>query len=673
MLCWTRDQKPQDDGDAWMAQQLRHMRDKLDIKNKLNDDLAMQLRKAERELEDFGDVRSSLASLNSELRITTAAHDVAREEASRLRQFLKVEEEACKAARENAALLLHEGDRCDSAELEHLQTLASALPKGMTVYELREAIDALSALPEDMTVEDLAQAHQDALARIEALRVELEQEREVHNGTVQQLQRSRAQTDETVTELKMISDNLEQREEDFLTIQFEMVAWQNQFRDQVQLVMENADSFQWASEELADKDEKIEEALVQLGEQKSKQDELLAQMNNMSEQLHSKVAELTQEREGGRAACKAVEEQMTTVVSRLEKERDDLAVELEMIRTDSVSKTTRLEKDREALAADLEKARKELTMCTRTMAQMEKDRGTLAAELDRVRAEMQRRLEWEADACERALSEPVKDAMWDSPLRSGPGSPKTPICAKKNQELEQMLHSEEVGLARLRARLADTALSPPLSDRTLGSAAKQNEPEQEPTGKEASAPVQDQQLQEQLDVQAKKLTDLTAALERSRLLERQAWDRAEEYKSALMENGGGPDSFLVAAPRGISREETGMSIAQIIRESSCTERLGNADGESVQLTISSILIAVQLSLPNAGAALLQVAPWQTRSDFHTVVEEFLEEHKLKNIFLESLVKYLEDAEDGASKFPVLLEAELTEVYSRYHEGTTATI
>ncbi|CAJ1376510.1 unnamed protein product [Effrenium voratum] len=64
-------------------------------------------------------------------------------------------------------------------------------------------------------------------------------------------------------ELRNLSDGLEAKEEEMLDIQFSMVELQNRCLDQGALVEENADAFQKASEELAEKEEAREELPVE--------------------------------------------------------------------------------------------------------------------------------------------------------------------------------------------------------------------------------------------------------------------------------------------------------------------------------------------------------------------------------------------------------------------------
>eukprot|EP00434_Breviolum_minutum_P041590 symbB.v1.2.036999.t1/scaffold5351.1/size28190/4 len=100
---------------------------------------------------------------------------------------------------------------------------------------------------------------------LERLREELGRERELHREASRLLHGLQGQRDEKVRdlqeELRNLSDGLAQKEEDMLNIQFSMAELQNRCLDQGVLVEENADAFQKASEELAEKEEALENAI----------------------------------------------------------------------------------------------------------------------------------------------------------------------------------------------------------------------------------------------------------------------------------------------------------------------------------------------------------------------------------------------------------------------------
>lgn len=181
------------------------------------------------------------------------------------------------------------------------------------------------------------------------------------------------------------------------------------------------------------------------------------------------------------------------------------------------------------------------------------------------------------------------------------------------------------------------------------------------------------------------VSDLTAALERSRLCERQAIERAQEYRTSLeLHLEFGAEGFLAAAPpgnetplsplsvgtvtklaRGFSRRTVSGDDFDAWRGVSASVAAAGAEAAD-EVALPSVLIAVELDLgQRAGMATLRVAPWQTRSDFDAVVREFLGKHRVKPVFTEALVKYLEEVENQASTFPAYVKADLAELYSVY--------
>lgn len=381
---------------------------------------------------------------------------------------------------------------------------------------------------------------------VETLKDELLQERESHRETTMLLEASKERHARKFTdlqqELKNVSAGLEQKEEDILSISFSMVELQNRLRDQGRLVMENADAFQIASEELADKDEALEKAVA-------RQQELLKEMNSVSSELEAKVAKLTQELDGSKASYQALQEQTCSVIRSLEAHRDKLIEELQK---------TKLE------------------------------------------------------------------------------------AATEISLLKQQLQVFQLG-----SRQAS-------EDQTSSAQAK--------------------------------ISDLSAKLELSRTLERQAADKLKEYKDSVQNIASRRPSLAempvslrsprvstgsrrlslgedgLASPRSpLEREVSGSSVPA--DEDSTPER---KDGPAVVPAVASVLIAVEIDLgPGIGRATLTVAPWQTRSDFDTIVTEFLSHHRVKPVFTQAVVHYLEDIEKQATTFPAMVQASLDEIYSHY--------
>jgi len=167
--------------------------------------------------------------------------------------------------------------------------------------------------------------------------------------------------------------------------------------------------------------------------------------------------------------------------------------------------------------------------------------------------------------------------------------------------------------------------------------------------------------EERLDSSEAKLCDLQAALQRSRLLERQAIERTQELRTKLMiiREFGREDFMNIDVPcDGGDVHGNGNSGLN-----ECIGAAGDLD-EQLGAAVPTVLISVQLALA-AGTATLSVAPWQTRADFESVVNAFLLEHRVRPMFADSLVRYLEQVDDEAVSFPVIVQASLADIYSRF--------
>ncbi|CAE7688992.1 unnamed protein product [Symbiodinium microadriaticum] len=116
-----------------------------------------------------------------------------------------------------------------------------------------------------------------------------------------------------------------------LNIQFSMVELQNRCSDQGALVEENADAFQKASEELAEKEEALEQAV-------QRQQELRQQMSAASTALQGQVRQLSQELEH----CQAAKSTAQSALSRLQDENASLAAQLLQANTEMESLRERL-------------------------------------------------------------------------------------------------------------------------------------------------------------------------------------------------------------------------------------------------------------------------------------------------------------------------------------------
>lgn len=443
---------------------------------------------------------------------------------------------------------------------------------------------------------------------MENLRDECSRGRGLHHEAVSMLRAMQRDREHEVTELAMelgtVSAGLEQKEEDIMTIQFDMVELQNKLREQAQQMTKNSDAFHRASKELAVKDGKLEAATA-------RQEELLAQMNDVSMQLQGKVAQLSQELEQSRGAYQSLDEHTRNVVSRLEAERDALASELERVRAEATADMTAL---REQLRAQ-------------------------EAESARVHAEL----------AHRAIEAQAK-------------------AEQDLQELRKKLQAE------LPSAPGDTALAGERSERDFSTLV--------PTLTQRSTT---EHLEEQLATREAQLQEVAAALERSRLLERQARERVQEYRTSLeLYREFGREEFLAGAvlrpppdlrPESFDCSEsdsqtTDISLAQCGSQGGSTGcstlPFSLAVEEDEGPAVPSVLIAVDVHLGQvAGSAMLTVAPWQTRSDFDAVVRSFLEQHRVKPLFAQALVKFLEEVETEASSFPARIRADLAAIHSRF--------
>ena len=157
------------------------------------------------------------------------------------------------------------------------------------------------------------------------------------------------------------------------------------------------------------------------------------------------------------------------------------------------------------------------------------------------------------------------------------------------------------------------------------------------------------------------------ALERSRALERHALERTQDYRLKLeLFREFGADVF------GTGQEaEGGEAAADAKTEAEEPDVAADADlkrelDEKLGAAIKDVLIGVELNLgPGVGKAMLAVAPWHTRADFESVVDEFLKANRLRPLFAEALVQYLEEIESTAESLPTTVQADIADIYSRY--------
>jgi len=554
----------------WLAQQLKRTRDQLDKKSTLCDELASELRKLEADLNDRdqtnAEVRGQLRAATAELKSGLAAGGAARAiEAigDDKDGVLKKSQETARAAEARAAQLAKENE------------------------ELKEAV----------------------------LR-----ERELHDEAMRLLKAVRSRNDEDVTELQQelqdVASGLEQKEEEILSIQFDMVNLQSNLAEQVKLVSESAEAFKQASEELAQKDERLEQAL-------EKEKELLARISSLQE-LQEKVSKLFEELDGSRAANKALEEQMNAKVNDLQADRDGLAAELARLRGEGVGASS--SSSSSAAAAG----------------------GVVGGAVEGANKKL----------IDLVLSSEFMTNLGER-LRTFPSPRPAPTSADGGTAASSLPHEELLSWLRedLGRRLAMHCPCPPSAS---------SRPPASASDVQAAASCSEDEDSEHADKLLRceaRINELTRALERSRLVERQALERAQEYRTSLaLYREFGHEDFLHAAPR--SSYDGAFEIGDRQGSPNCSFE-DEIDSPSAEVDLPCTLMAINLDLGSGKTAILRVAPWHTRSDFEQVVSEFLAEHKVKPVFGPPLIRYLEQVEEEAFSFPLTVEANLGALYSQY--------
>jgi hypothetical protein len=498
----------------------------------------------------------------------------------------------------------------------------------------------------------------EAAAREAKLQKDLLHERQLYEETfrlfhAQQMERGQ-EVGEVEQEVKALSTDLEQKEEEILSIQFDMVELQNKLQDQVRLVGENAEAYQHATEELADKDQKLESAV-------QRQEELLSQMNDVSGQLKEKISRLSQELEGSRASYQALEEQTRSAVARLEAERDALGEELARVRAERDAEKTALHTElesRDAAAAErcaalesaLRTAQESTQQATRDLEDKTSAESAALARAIAAEAALSVASQREAGLLDELRAEQAKVSAQVEELRLQKQAAEAAACVQQLEASELENHRKE--LASLEAARAEAVRKTWSLQERLSVATEKL------AGKEA-------ELHEQ-----------ATALERSRLLERQARERAQEYRTALeLHREFGSEGFLTASPKSGANDSFPTGAADTGARTGTTtvaaalDRLSSVDetaGEDGEVKLPEVLISVELDIGSrAGSATLSIAPWQTRSDYESVVQEFLQRHRIKAVFADALVAYLEEVEAQAPSFPAMVKADLPDLYSRY--------
>jgi len=557
----------------------------------------------------------------------------------------------------------------------------------------------------------------------------LDQEREINDESARQLQVLRkegsADAQALAQELEQLSGAMEEREEEMMDIQFSMAELQNRLKDQFVLVGENADAFQQASEELADKDEKLTKAVEE-------QEAMVASMNDITEKLQAKIQSLSTELENRKESYRTLEEQTGRLLKKVEEDRDSLASELTRLRAEDARDISDLRAEVERTQAAANVLATELQTSKANAAALHEEwdsrlRQTVAlsdAKLREVEAQAECR---EAELQEELRSLTARHALsarnaqerervlmleknahaaaaqeWSSQLAQAMQS-----ASQQKAYLEGQLSEERASNARMTVELngahegssRSPSKQPPAQDaevmlkqradeceklRNLAHVhalkARQDKEElqaligvEKDRAGQFSAKLSDTQeqvvaLTYKLNSAEAQVMELTASLDRSRLLERQALDRAQEYHSSLqLFREFGHEDFMAAAPRAESMHDDSVVIDDfpIRREPSLV------DGE-LRPAVPQVLMSVELDLggrteKGGKKATLTIAPWQTRADFDQVVQTFLQENRVRPVFADSLVRYLEQLEADASTFPVRVSGSLGDIYNKYFQ------
>jgi len=180
------------------------------------------------------------------------------------------------------------------------------------------------------------------------------------------------------------------------------------------------------------------------------------------------------------------------------------------------------------------------------------------------------------------------------------------------------------------------------------------------------------QAREQQEIANAKAKDSIAALERSKLLERQALERAQEFRMQLeLLREFGHEEFMKPT-YNTGTDEHGGSKAPDDDEAKAEfqpparqSKASKAVDQQMGAAFSSVLIAVELDLGLDRVATISIAPWQSREDFPEVVQAFLQEHRIKPLFKDALVEYLNEVDTQAETYPAMMKANLGDVYSRF--------
>mmetsp|Transcript_46271 Transcript_46271/g.110089 ORF Transcript_46271/g.110089 Transcript_46271/m.110089 type:complete len:888 (-) Transcript_46271:48-2711(-) len=593
-----------------------------------------------------------------------------------------------------------------------------------------ERIAALETQLEELRKEVAAAKDREA-----KMQTQLDQERELHDEAVRQLQVMRKESSANAQmlrqELEQLSGAMEEKEEEIMDISFSFAELQNRLRDQVKLVGENADAFQTAAEELAEKDEK----LTKVQEEQEAMVANIATMNEMSEKLQARIQALSKDLENS----KSCQEQTDTILKKMEADRDSLATELQRVRSEHAAELDDLREERAKMQAAASVLSEELRNSKAYNASLDEVWEARLGQATVLADARIREVQMQAECREAELREELRSSSTRHAHSAQQAAERERLLVLESnahaaaaqewsRELAQAMQNASQEKAILEDELSEVRAS---ADRMAaemqhfsGAAPDMGPDGQSVTGSVQHSPHTEALLKQKMDeveklrglmqIQSQKLRtdtqelnaligvereracqlstklaetqdllasaterlhtseaqviDLAAALDRSRLLERQALERAQDYNSSLqLLREFGHEDFMAAAPRAESMPEE-----ELPRED--TKSQGATLDAELRPAVSPVLMAVELELgvktDKAGGgrkATLTIAPWQTRADFDSVVQEFLQEHRVRAVFAASLVRYLEQLEAQAATFPVTASGNLCDIYNQYFQ------
>eukprot|EP00927_Polykrikos_kofoidii_P015865 TRINITY_DN17103_c0_g1_i1.p1 TRINITY_DN17103_c0_g1~~TRINITY_DN17103_c0_g1_i1.p1 ORF type:complete len:718 (-),score=170.97 TRINITY_DN17103_c0_g1_i1:234-2315(-) len=689
--CWNRGYKDEDDkttaSPLFLSQQLKFIRDQYNSKTMLCNELSGELRRLQVQLDQqarkYQEARNSekaaTASMEaerreykSEIAALQCSNGMVRRKASLDRGDAAndaIAEAAttadmvgadCASAADGSpnsvgAADVAAGTRCrrpreDSSMSPRRGHEAAARAAEARVLELEVQVQATAAAAEarvlelERKVQALRKSAAESSHREAELSEALRAEQHLHEEAVRLSQMHHKDSKTLYQELIELSTALSQKEDDVLSIQFEMAQLQNRLRDQVGLVVENAAAFQTASEELADKDEALEKA-------QSRQEELLAAMQEVSWSLQAKIGQLTTELEGNRHSHAAMEERTRAHVIRVEKERDDVTQELTRCRSEAETTLAGLRQELRQTQAAAEQQKLELEL----------ELSVTKSSSERTERDLQMRLE---DEQAKHAEAKRKISKLEVDLRNAKAEDVVTALTDENWEIKGQLS----GLMNDNVRI-------------VGELHKME-----------GSLVRYQLLERQANERAQEAEERLASTltERSRSRSKQCSFTAgaprgleEESETCLGQMGAfaaddgvcSDDAFALGfhEPRQVWRRSAtcggggyDATIAEVRQQQKVEDTLANIEKEDQEEDLAdTVLMSVEIDIGGDRSITVTIAPWHTRNEFDKVVRSLFEENNVQPCFARAVVRYLEDLENKTETYPVRASANLDDLHERF--------